>query len=126
MHSVKELLCCTIPNKTSFVIRMDSYDDNLIIHHLFLILETLKTLLSISGYDFGYLLKILTNSSLPADENEFFELLKLFFPNIYDVKYLMKSCKNLKVSCSLGVWNVSCHACKMKIGYQMKKSVMKW
>jgi len=49
-----------------------------------------------SGYDFGYLLKILTGESLPEDESEFFELLKLFFPNTYDVKFLMKSCKNLK------------------------------
>jgi len=49
-----------------------------------------------SGYDFGYLLKLLTNQALPADETEFFELLRLFFPKIYDVKYLMKSCKSLK------------------------------
>merc|ERR1712212_576636 len=49
-----------------------------------------------SGYDFGYLLKILMNEALPSEECDFFELLKLFFPNIYDVKYLMKSCKNLK------------------------------
>ncbi|XP_067944811.1 CCR4-NOT transcription complex subunit 7-like [Watersipora subatra] len=48
-----------------------------------------------SGYDFGYLLKLLTNSLLPETEPEFFELNKIFFPNIYDVKYLMKSCKNL-------------------------------
>ncbi|XP_013387545.1 CCR4-NOT transcription complex subunit 7 [Lingula anatina] len=49
-----------------------------------------------SGYDFGYLLKLLTNVNLPSEEQEFFELLRIFFPNIYDVKYLMKSCKNLK------------------------------
>jgi CCR4-NOT transcription complex subunit 7/8 len=49
-----------------------------------------------SGYDFGYLLKLLTNQNLPQEESEFFELLKLYFPNVYDVKYLMKSCKNLK------------------------------
>ena len=49
-----------------------------------------------SGYDFGYLLKLLTSSELPSEESEFFELLKIYFPNIYDVKYLMKSCKNLK------------------------------
>ncbi len=48
------------------------------------------------GYDFGYLLKMLTGKLLPDTENDFFELLKLFFPTIYDVKYLMKSCKNLK------------------------------
>jgi len=49
-----------------------------------------------SGYDFGYLLKILLDRKLPKDENGFFELLKVFFPSIYDVKYLMKSCKSLK------------------------------
>lgn len=54
-------------------------------------------LLICSGYDFGYLIKILTNSNLPEEELDFFEILRLFFPVIYDVKYLMKSCKNLKV-----------------------------
>ena len=49
-----------------------------------------------SFYDFGYLLKLLTASKLPSEEQEFFELLRIYFPNIYDVKYLMKSCKNLK------------------------------
>lgn len=49
-----------------------------------------------SGYDFGYMLKVLTSKILPHEEQEFFELLKLYFPNIYDVKYLMKSCKTLK------------------------------
>ncbi len=49
-----------------------------------------------SGYDFGYLLKMLTGKLLPDTENDFFELVKIFFPTIYDVKYLMKSCKNLK------------------------------
>jgi CCR4-NOT transcription complex subunit 7/8 len=51
---------------------------------------------SSSGYDFGYLLKILTCAPMPADESEFFELLRTYFPCIYDIKYLMKSCKNLK------------------------------
>ena len=49
-----------------------------------------------SGYDFGYLLKILTDSTLPSEEADFFDYLRIYFPNIYDVKYLMKSCKNLK------------------------------
>ncbi|KAG8592263.1 hypothetical protein GDO81_000446 [Engystomops pustulosus] len=51
---------------------------------------------NLTGYDFGYLIKILTNSNLPEVELDFFEILRLFFPVIYDVKYLMKSCKNLK------------------------------
>jgi len=49
-----------------------------------------------SGYDFGYLLKVLTNKALPTEESEFFELLNAYFPYIYDIKYLMKSCENLK------------------------------
>ena len=49
-----------------------------------------------SGYDFAYLLKVLTAINLPSDETEFFELLRIYFPRIYDVKYLMKSCKDLK------------------------------
>eukprot|EP01117_Protostelium_nocturnum_P013845 TRINITY_DN5209_c0_g2_i1.p1 TRINITY_DN5209_c0_g2~~TRINITY_DN5209_c0_g2_i1.p1 ORF type:complete len:285 (-),score=28.95 TRINITY_DN5209_c0_g2_i1:79-933(-) len=49
-----------------------------------------------SGYDFGYLLKVLTCKPLPAEESEFFETVRTYFPCIYDIKFLMKSCKNLK------------------------------
>ncbi|KAF2075239.1 hypothetical protein CYY_003457 [Polysphondylium violaceum] len=49
-----------------------------------------------SGYDFGYLLKSLTCTALPIDEAEFFTLVRTYFPCIYDIKYIMKSCKNLK------------------------------
>lgn len=49
-----------------------------------------------SGYDFGYLLRVLTCSKLPDKEQNFFDLLSVYFPKVYDVKYLMKSCKNLK------------------------------
>ena len=48
-----------------------------------------------SGYDFGYLLKVLTAAPLPHAESEFFELLALYFPSVYDIKYLMKFCGNL-------------------------------
>lgn len=103
-----------------------------------------------SGYDFGYLLKVLTCQPLPPTEEEFFELLKvswraaclthlraagmllaccisfflgmwafmccgpaclgmswlnaklccslplqIYFPTVYDIKYLMKFCDNL-------------------------------
>jgi CCR4-NOT transcription complex subunit 7/8 len=43
-----------------------------------------------AGYDFGYLLKLLTASALPEVESEFFEKMAAWFPVIYDVKYLMK------------------------------------
>jgi len=49
-----------------------------------------------SGYDYGYLLKVLTCEPLPKEETEFFALLKTYFPCVYDIKYLMKSCENLK------------------------------
>lgn len=56
----------------------------------------LKCFILNSNYDFGYMIKLLTCSPLPAEEQEFYDLIRLYFPNIYDVKYLMKSCKNLK------------------------------
>lgn len=60
------------------------------------LMDNIKWLCFHSGYDFGYLLKLLTDQNLPADESDFFELLHIYFPNIFDIKYLMKSCKNLK------------------------------
>ena len=49
-----------------------------------------------AGYDFGYLLKILSGEDIPESEKEFFELLRIYFPVIYDIKYLMEFCKNLR------------------------------
>ena len=49
-----------------------------------------------SGYDFGYLMKLLTCKQLALDEDEFFLELKLYFPQFYDIKYLMKACEGLK------------------------------
>lgn len=47
------------------------------------------------GYDFGYLIKVLTCHPLPDKEDEFFEILRIFFPRIYDIKYMMKFCDSL-------------------------------
>lgn len=60
------------------------------------LMDNIKWLSFHSGYDFGYLLKLLTDQNLPHEESDFFDLLRLYFPTVYDVKYLMKSCKNLK------------------------------
>lgn len=38
--------------------------------------------------DYGYLLKLLTTTELPADEKSFFELLRIYFPTIYDIKFM--------------------------------------
>lgn len=59
-------------------------------------LTTNATQISNSGYDFGYLLKVVTAEPLPAQEADFFERLRIWFPCIYDIKYLMRSCKTLK------------------------------
>jgi len=45
-----------------------------------------------SGYDYGYLLKLLTYRQLPKEEKTFFDSLHLYFPTIYDIKYMMSLC----------------------------------
>ena len=42
------------------------------------------------SYDFAYLLKLLTNENLPSNENEFNNLLSLYFHNYLDIKILVK------------------------------------
>lgn len=48
-----------------------------------------------SGYDFGYLLKLLTCQNLPDTQAEFFNLINIYFPVIFDIKHLMKFCNSL-------------------------------
>ncbi|KAJ4709614.1 Ribonuclease CAF1 [Melia azedarach] len=48
-----------------------------------------------SLYDFGYLVKLLTCKDLPDTQADFFELIKMYFPVLYDIKYLMKFCNGL-------------------------------
>ncbi|KAI3437196.1 Poly(A)-specific ribonuclease [Psidium guajava] len=48
-----------------------------------------------SGYDFGYLLKLLTCQDLPNTQAEFFKLINMYFPMLYDIKHLMKFCNSL-------------------------------
>ncbi|KAL3919733.1 MAG: hypothetical protein SGILL_003606 [Bacillariaceae sp.] len=45
-----------------------------------------------AGYDFAYLLKLLTSQDLPPEEKGFFELLRIYFPNVYDIKYMTSLC----------------------------------
>jgi len=37
-------------------------------------------------YDFAYMLKVLMNESLPPSLTSFRQHLKIFFPNVYDIK----------------------------------------
>ncbi|GER48495.1 polynucleotidyl transferase [Striga asiatica] len=48
-----------------------------------------------SGYDFGYLIKLLTCQDLPDGQDEFFNLISVYFPVVYDIKHLMKFCNSL-------------------------------
>lgn len=48
-----------------------------------------------SGYDFGYLLKVLTCKNLPDTQAGFFNLINMYFPTIFDIKHLMKFCNSL-------------------------------
>ncbi|KAF2200597.1 ribonuclease H-like protein [Delitschia confertaspora ATCC 74209] len=48
-----------------------------------------------SGYDFAYLIKMLTCEPLPEDENAYRKLVEIFFPRLLDVKYLWRHANNL-------------------------------
>lgn len=59
------------------------------------------------SYDFAYLYKLLMAEPLPKSESEFFEMLALFFPTMYDLKTLIRQSDNLfgglnKVATQLG------------------------
>lgn len=43
------------------------------------------------SYDFAYLLKNVTNTVLPDDEAQFMKTLETYFPNFYDVRYLINN-----------------------------------
>lgn len=43
-----------------------------------------------SGYDFGYLIKLLSADALPAEQSDFFNLVTTFFPKLWDIKFLLR------------------------------------
>ncbi|EPS38381.1 hypothetical protein H072_7886 [Dactylellina haptotyla CBS 200.50] len=78
-----------------FGINVSQFGELLISSGLVL-LENVKWVSFHSGYDFGYLVKVMLCQALPAEENEFRKYLHTFFPALYDIKYLMKTVKTLK------------------------------
>ena len=41
-------------------------------------------------YDFAYLIKLLTGKNLPDNRENFYQILKIFFPHVFDVKYMLR------------------------------------
>lgn len=60
-----------------------NYFGELLISSGFVLLDCVKWTSFHSSYDFGYLLKIMICNCLPVEENEFYELLHIFFPKLY-------------------------------------------
>ncbi|EMC97092.1 hypothetical protein BAUCODRAFT_67865 [Baudoinia panamericana UAMH 10762] len=56
-----------------------------------------------SGYDFGYLIKLLSNDALPAKQTQFFEQVRIFFPRLWDIKFLLRHAQRLRSQGRLGV-----------------------
>lgn len=63
---------------------------------LFIVCVAVDVLILYSGYDFGYFVKLLTAESLPTTEDKFFAILRIWFPTVYDLKFLMRATKVLK------------------------------
>ncbi|GAB1729515.1 hypothetical protein NU195Hw_g150t1 [Hortaea werneckii] len=49
-----------------------------------------------SGYDFGYLIKLLTDDALPVDQADFFGLVSTFFPKLWDIKFLLRHAQRMR------------------------------
>ena len=62
-----------------------------------LVLNDNVTWISFNGIsDFCYMLRLVLNEDLPNDELDFLQTLKIYFPNLYDIKYLIKDNENFK------------------------------
>jgi len=48
------------------------------------------------NYDFAFLLKLLINQQLPEKEDDFMNLLKIYFPRFYDLKYMVQNSNYLE------------------------------
>lgn len=58
--------------------------------------EEVKWISFHGGFDFAYLIKMLNGQNLPDDESSFYNLLSIYFPAFYDVKYMVREVDTLK------------------------------
>jgi len=49
------------------------------------------------GYDFAYLIRMLEGQYLPDTETQFYNLLNIYFPSFYDVKYMVRDMETLRL-----------------------------
>jgi len=61
-----------------------------------------------SGYDFGYLIKLLSNDALPMDQSEFFSLVTTFFPKLWDIKFLLRHAQRMRTQGRLNTDGARC------------------
>ncbi|KAF2404524.1 ribonuclease H-like protein [Trichodelitschia bisporula] len=54
-----------------------------------------------AGYDIGYLLKLVRPQMMPPNEEEFQQLVRIFFPNLWDVKFILRQAQRLNATGSL-------------------------
>jgi CCR4-NOT transcription complex subunit 7/8 len=63
--------------------------------------------------DFAYLLRLVVGEELPQTIDDFYKTMKTYFPNIYDLKYIIKDIPGLKdvglakLSYEIGVLSIS-------------------
>lgn len=48
-------------------------------------------------YDFAYLIKLLTGQDLPESKQDFDHILHIFFPHVFDVKFMLYDLKNISM-----------------------------
>lgn len=68
------------------------------------------------SYDFGYLLRILSNQPLPQTEEPFFELLQTYFPSLYDIKHVLRSVNDARASSQTGLNKLAEYLDVLRVG----------
>jgi CCR4-NOT transcription complex subunit 7/8 len=58
--------------------------------------KNIKWVVFHGSFDFAYLLKLMKGEELPLSMEEFNKDIKTYFPNIYDLKFIIKDLPNLK------------------------------
>jgi hypothetical protein len=58
--------------------------------------EDVKWITFHGAFDFAYLIKVVSNTALPTNQDKFNTTLKLYFPSVYDIKIIMKEVNELR------------------------------